>query len=74
MFAQTHCHYKPTIHKGWNSFHKFSRDYGEVVDADAIKTIAGFYCCLFSLSVQVLHIYVQLSDIVLFIIVFWNTC
>ena len=21
VFAQTHCHYKPTIHKGWNSFY-----------------------------------------------------
>ena len=25
MFAQTHCHYKPTIHRGWNSFHKWLR-------------------------------------------------
>ena len=25
VFAQTHCHYKPTIHKGWNSFHKYQK-------------------------------------------------
>ena len=24
VFAQTHCHYKPTIHKGWNSFYIFT--------------------------------------------------
>ena len=25
VFAQTHCNYKSTIHKGWNSFHKWSK-------------------------------------------------
>ena len=24
VFAQTHCHYKPTIHKAWNSFYIFT--------------------------------------------------
>ena len=24
VFAQIHCHYKPTIHKGWNSFYIFT--------------------------------------------------
>ena len=24
LFAQTHCHFKPTLHKGWNSFYIFT--------------------------------------------------